>query len=385
MSSILHKAGWVMVSPEEWIENGLVEVVNGRIVSIGGNRPGARSVDHGPGVIMPALVNAHTHLSLAALRGRVGADKGFVDWVKDLISMRASVSPEEMTRAACEAAEDAKRTGTGFIAEVGPLEPGAFAIRRSGLEGTVFEEVLGNGPVPASAPNDDNGVGFSFAGHALHTTAPDALQALKALTRERGTVFSLHLAESEAEAQFLTGGDGVWAEFLHSRGIDFRRWDLKGDNPVERAERLGLLGTGTLAVHLLEVTGKDMEILADTGTSICLCPRSNLNLHERLPDIGALISAGLAPALGTDSLASVPSLSMFDEIAFTAQQYPDLSAETVIAMATVNGAGALGRNDSGTLAPGGRARLIYVDLEAASKRSAASLLVSDKHRLVEWI
>jgi len=108
-------------------------------------------------------------------------------------------------------------------------------------------------------------------------------------------------------------------------------------------------------------------------------------LHHRLPDIDGFLTAGLAPALGTDSLASNFSSNMFDEMAFLHARYPDLKPEIVLAMATTNGAKALGRMDLGTAKPGQKARLIYVDLEANSREDAALQLISGKPQRVYWL
>lgn len=385
MRRSLHKAGWILVKPGVWIENGTVEVVDGRIMGVSASRAGSQVLDHGPGVILPALINAHTHLSLSAFRGQIETRNGFADWVKGLISARSSLTSEEIVSAATRAAQNIKASGTGLVAEVGPLEPGASAIRNCGLEGIVFTEVLGNSCEPPELQDDARGVSFSVAGHGLHTTAPDVLQSLRAFALERNNLFSIHLAESEAETEFLSSGSGIWADFIASRGIDFSHWDLTSERPVQRALRLGLLGPGTLAVHLLQAARNELTVLSNTGTSVCLCPRSNFLLHNRLPDINACLAAGLAPALGTDSLASSPSLSLFDEMAFICEQYADLAPDTMLAFATINGAKALARPDLGIVEPGRRARLIYADIEATSRKAAALQLVAGRPQQVHWL
>ena len=125
---------------------------------------------------------------------------------------------------------------------------------------------------------------------------------------------------------------------------------------------LGILGPDTLVVHLLQVTDTDLDLLADTKTRICLCPRSNVNLHGRFPDISAMLDRGLTPALGTDSLASCTSLSLLDEMAFVRHHFPEVSPADIIAMATENGAKALGlAHRFGTLSPGKQSDFIYLD------------------------
>ncbi|MGO9567040.1 MAG: hypothetical protein ACLP5H_05815, partial [Desulfomonilaceae bacterium] len=189
----LHKAKWVMVEPEVWIEDGMVEVRSDRISTVGKALAGADVHDHGSGVILPALINAHTHLSLSVLSGRMKPGVGFVDWVKELIQARTAFSPQQILAAAIQAADLAKKTGTGLVAEVGPWEPGAESMTRAGLEGIVFLEMLGNCPTLPDLPDNRNGLSFSFAGHALHTTAPETLQAVKACATKRACVCTFHL------------------------------------------------------------------------------------------------------------------------------------------------------------------------------------------------
>jgi cytosine/adenosine deaminase-related metal-dependent hydrolase len=381
----LHKAKWVMVEPEVWIENGMVEVTSGRISAIGKAQAGAGVHDHGSGVILPALINAHTHLSLSCLSDRLRPGIGFVEWVKELIEARTAFSPQQILTAAIQAADLVRQTGTGLVAQVGPWEPGTESITRAGLEGTVFLEMLGNCPTLPDMPDNCNGVSFSYAGHALHTTAPETLRAVKAAAAKRECVCTFHLAESDAETEFLSTGAGSWADLLRSRGIDFADWDLKSERPVARAERLGLLSSGTLAVHCLDVDRTDVNVLTRSGVSICACARSNLALHGRLPLIEEFLDAGVNVALGTDSLASSPSLNLFEEMAFVADNYPGLRPEVILGMASINGAKALRRSDLGTIKPGQTAQLIFVELEADSAEGAAQQLVLSRPTGVEWL
>ena len=385
MKSRLHKAKWVMVEPEVWIENGIVEVTSGRISDVGKAHAGADVHDHGSGVILPALINAHTHLSLSCLSDRLRPGIGFVEWVKELIEARTAFSPQQIFTAAIQAADLVRQTGTGLVAEVGPWEPGAESITRAGLQGIVFLEMLGNSTALPDVPDHCNGLSFSYAGHALHTTAPEMLRAVKAAAAKREGVCTFHLAESDAETEFLSTGAGSWADLLRSRGIDFNDWDLKSERPVARAERLGLLSPGTLAVHCLDVDRTDVNVLARSGASICVCARSNLALHGRLPLIEEFLDAGINVALGTDSLASSPSLNLFEEMAFVADNYPGLRPEMILGMASINGAMALRRSDLGTIKPGQTARLIFVELEADSAEEAAQQLVSSRPTGVEWL
>jgi len=383
-----HRAGWVMRSPGSWLADGTVTVAHGKVVEVESTprtKDSTSSVDHGPGVIMPGLVNAHTHLSLSALFGKIEMGEGFLTWVRKLVEVRRCLPPDAATAAMEAAVNRLRETGVALVGEFGPHIPIAPALAAAGVSGTIWLEFLGNEQdLPPLLPPVGE-IDFSYAGHAPHTASPSFLRHIKEADRRLGRRFSLHLAESEEEMEFLATGKGEWADFLKEMGRDFSDWGCWGRRPVELAAQLGLLDGDTLCVHCLLVAPGEVQLLARSGSHLCLCPRSNWNLHRRLPEIPAFLKAGLAPALGTDSLASTESLSMFDEMRFVAGRYPTLSPDTILAMATVNGARALGRFDLGTISPGQTARLIYVDLEAATATQAAERLVNLPVDLVTWV
>jgi cytosine/adenosine deaminase-related metal-dependent hydrolase len=388
MTAVRHRAGWVMQSPGSWLANGTVTAAHGRVVEVEstpGTTASTSTIDHGPGVIMPGLVNAHTHLSLSALSGKIETGEGFLTWVRKLLNRRRDMPPDAAVAAMEEAVNRLRETGVALVGEFGPHIPVAPALAAAGLSGTIWLEFLGNEQDLPPPPPPVGEIDFSYAGHAPHTASPSLLRHIKKTDLRLGRRFSLHLAESEEELDFLATGKGGWADFLQEMGRDFSRWGCWGRRPVELAAHLGLLDGETLCVHCLLVTPGEVQLLARNGSHLCLCPRSNWNLHRRLPDIPAFLAAGLAPALGTDSLASTESLNMFDEMRFVAGRYPMLSPDTILAMATVNGARALGRSDLGTISPGQTARLIYVDLEAATAAKAAENLVYLPRQRVLWL
>ena len=365
MSEVFHKAGWVMMSPLVWLRRGVVGIKKGLITYVGPYKASQHKKvwDHGPGVIMPALVNAHTHLGLCMLKGKIDTGRGFLEWVKDLVFKRGLFSRSETEEALRKGVKETLDTGTGLVAEVGDLEPSRSVLEASALDTILFQEVLGHNPEPNFILAQKGKITLSLAGHALHTTSPQTLMALKELTRKAQRPFSIHLAESFLETEFLLTGKGEWAELLEARGIDFSLLGPLGQRPIDRALSLDLLDSRTIAVHLLDVTEKDVEILAKTRTKVVICPRSNLALHGKLPDIHLFLKYGIEPAIGTDSLASCPTLNMFNEMAFVAKNFPNISPQLIFNMATRNGAIALGRNDMGTMAKGNLAKLIYVHVE----------------------
>ncbi len=382
----IHRAGWLIVDPETIIRDGYLLVCDGIVREVGQGRPpgDGRIVDHGPGVILPALVNAHTHLELSALQGKVTTGGGFRDWVRQVIRVREELGPAALCRGAEEGMDRLVRSGCGLVGEISTLGLTLPLFETSPLAGVWFREYLGSAladtansePAPSDRETED--VCISFAGHAPHTTAPDVLSRLKAETKARDLPFSIHLAESDDEMEFLTTGRGEWADFLTERGISFADWGLPVSGPVQHLERLGLLDVRTILVHLLHTTAADMEILRQNQVRVCLCPRSNRNLHNRLPDLYALHRAGLSLCIGTDSLAGTESLSLFDEMAFIGNRFPDLRPAEILKMATVNGAGALAlENRFGTLTPGKEAAFVCSAVKAETPSRLLEAIIYD--------
>ncbi|WP_457551957.1 amidohydrolase family protein [Desulfobacula sp.] len=374
----LHRAGWIMVDAATLIENGYLEIENGLICGVHRGRPEEKSIDHGPGVLMPPLVNAHLHIELSALKNCLPFDKGFKFWVKTLLEKRQALGKKELIKKARDAVQDLIQSGTLYVGDISTLNITGPLIEDSGLKGIFFHEFLGS-DIPDVFCLKNDSVSFSVAGHAPHTSSPQLLKALKKSAASKGLVFSIHVAESDDESEFIRDKKGSWADFLTFRGIDFSSWQIGSKTPVSYIHDLGLLDFSTLAVHLLNVNDRDMDILARTKTKVCVCPRSNENLHKKLPDIERMIQKGIQPALGTDSLASCKSLNMFEEMAFVQTHYPGLDPETIVAMSTINGARALGvEHMTGTLSKGKKAQLLYCPLEGLNKKNLLSRIISNE-------
>jgi len=379
MTLIIHQARWIMTEPGHWIENGCVVVQENRILEVGGigatSNTDGRIIDHGDGILMPALVNAHTHMALSS-RARSHTVKGFIPWVQALIAERNRQSPEEAAQTVQEGAAALKSTGTGLVGEFGPHIPVVPAFEAAGLQATVWTECIGNDRELSPLPVSGKTIRHSYAGHAPHTTSPTLLKRVQAADIHLRQRFCLHLAESREETEFLQAGKGAWADFMTQMGIDFSDWGCFGKRPVEMALDRGLLDQNTLAVHLLGIDFKEMEAFAQTGAHICLCPRSNWMLHRKLPNIEGFLKLGIQPALGTDSLASVSTLNLFDEMRFIHGRYPGLSPDVILGFGTINGARALGCPDMGSLRPGNRSAMIHVDLDVDNPKQAAEALIS---------
>ncbi|MBV5267174.1 MAG: amidohydrolase family protein [Burkholderiaceae bacterium] len=397
-SSVIHRAGWIIIDPWTIYPNGYVRVEDGIIREIGqGTNVGGDKVrDYGDGVIFPALVNAHTHLELCALKGRIATHKGFGFWVRDLIEKRALLDHKVLLDASEIGIRDILASGCCAVAEISSLGLTLEPVQKSGLAGVWFRECLGDRicrgescirpfvEIPhdqtsttESRESEPGDMRISMAGHAPHTTSPEVLMEIKNRTRRQSESFSIHLAESDEEMAFLTTAEGPWKDFLLSRGIDTKSWGLPVQSPVIHLQSIDILDNRTILVHLLHADQTDMNIIHESGAHVCLCPRSNTVLHRRLPDLDRMLKTGVNLCLGTDSLASVSSLSILDEMAFVSKSFPMAAPERIFQMATLGGASALGLdNRMGTLVPGKQARLSYIDIQASKAFQVVEALVN---------
>jgi len=382
-SSITHRANWVLVDPENIIENGFVKTESGKIVDVGQGRSGNAGdqiIDHGPGVLMPCLVNAHTHLELSALKNKTNTHSGFIDWVQSVIEQRNQCGEKNLLAGIFKGFEELSGSGSLVVGDIVGSNISRQPFLNSKISGVRFMEYLGGDIHDALACEEISAdKTISVAGHAPHTTASDLLVRLKSVASRCCLPFSIHLAESAEEVEFLTTGKGLWADFLNQRKIDTSAIKLTGDSPVKYADQLGLLDDKTLAVHLVFAGKKDLHILSEKNVNVCLCPRSNQILHNQLPDVPLMLKSGLKLCLGTDSLASNDSLSLFDEMKFLSLFFAGISPKDIIAMATINGAAALGFKDQfGRLTPGRKAKMIFLPINASTaNRIPESIVAAD--------
>lgn len=387
MAPRLFRASWVVPVSAPPFADGLVAVEGGRITWVGpATGPGVPDgpvTDLGNGVLSPGLVNAHCHLELSYLAGRLPRS-GFVPWVEALIAERAREQPEEVRVRTREAIGLLQASGTVAVGDVSNALAHLDLLRESGLRAVVFFELLAWDPARAAQVMESAGgrlaalqgrlngrVSVQLAAHAPHSVSADLFRALSA----QGGPASVHLAESAAETAFLAAGGGEWAGFLERRGLGAVAFQPPGLSPVQYLESLGALAPGLVAAHCVRVDAADRLLLARRGVSVALCPRSNRNLDVGLPLLPDLLADGVRLCLGTDSLASADSLDLLQDAALLHRAYPAVDPGVLVHMATAGGARALGLPDLGALAPGRAAEIAFA---AAPGRVAdpCSFLVS---------
>ncbi len=386
------RAPLVILSSDEIVENGFITVCNGIVMDAGKGRGDAGAnleIELADRVLMPGVINAHTHLELTALWSMTRTGCGMIPWIESIIAAR-SAKASNSSQSVASGLFELKSKGTALVGEISSYgDPTAFLSFKD-IAGIWFFESIKD--ECKSLPRDVSFTSLrekkiSFAAHAPHTTYPETITSTKEKCRRHGGLFSIHVAESPEEIEFIDSGTGSFALFLNKRGMDPKRF-IHAKSPVRLLDKLGVLDSHTLAVHLNWAVKSDIEILAARHVRICICPRSNYAITQRLPDIQTMLSTGIRPALGTDSLASVSSLDIWDEITFITDSYKTISPEIVFNMATKWGAEALGFSERyGQIRPGASSRIISIRMESPQKKNIIERITTgdfDRSDL-EWI
>jgi cytosine/adenosine deaminase-related metal-dependent hydrolase len=353
---IVHAAPWVVPIAGAPLRDGAVAVdAGGRVVAVGplgALAPAGNVVEHA-GVLMPGVVNAHLHLELSHLRAPGG--DGLVPWIRQLLAARAQQASDSLH--ARNTAQLAARAmaARGTVAAVDHAnEPGTVALyREAGIRARVLIERIARAEL---LPRP--GGGGEETAHATYSCSATALRQIAAL--HDGKIPSIHVEEDPAEAAWLVDAHGPFASFLRER--DALPGGVPGRRPVAWLDELGVLGRGTLLVHLTVADADSLERAARRGCIAVLCPRSNLHIGGRLPPVEGVRAAGLRAALGTDSLASCPTLDVFGDVQALARA--GVEPSWLLRAATAGGAAAFRARDLGALAVGKRPGVIEVGNDA---------------------
>jgi cytosine/adenosine deaminase-related metal-dependent hydrolase len=354
-------------------------------------RHGGIAVERARGVLVPGLVNAHTHLELSALRGCVPGGAGFVPWVEHLIGARIEARPEDDEEAIERAVEELDASGTVAVGEVTNSLGAVHALARRGFIGSIFHEVFGVDRASverrvAELPRIlEERVGqwpspelaYAPTPHTLYTTHESVVRRLVRDARDRHVRVSVHLSEHAPERRFLEHGDGPvrnWYEARLKLRPETIAWP--GKAPIALADEWGVLDSHVLCVHLTDARPSELELVARRGAPLVFCPRSNLFIEARLPPLIAARAAGLVPALGTDSLASNTSLDVLAEARALADRFPTVPAAELLRMATWQGARALGLPDVGRIARGARPGIFLVEGQPEGRDPSAFVLAN---------
>ncbi len=325
------------------------------------------------GLLVPGLVNAHTHLELSWM-GPIGGGAGLAGWVRAQADRRRfhTPGPDIRRREAAAGARRLRALGTAAVSDVAAELATADLLLQAGLSGVVQVELIGHDPErtaagiaraarpPTITRRDGALVVTRTAAHAPYSTSAELVRAALAPGPVPG---SLHLAEDGAETAFLTSGEGPFAALLDGFGVSWEGYRPPGQRPVPWLRELGRIGPDTLVIHAVHVPPEDARLLGATRTPVCLCPRSNLWIGGQLPDVPTLLANQVPLCLGTDSLASNDDLDVLGEVVALTDAFPEVPHARWLDAATRGGADALRLGGLGAFRPGHRPGLLHLDTD----------------------
>jgi cytosine/adenosine deaminase-related metal-dependent hydrolase len=365
----------------EPIENGAVVVSGSEIQAVDRfdrikSEHGGEVVDLGDQVLLPGLINIHCHLDYTNLRGAIPPQPSFTDWIRALNSRKAQMSEADYLSSIEAGFAEAQNFGTTSLVNLeavptllsrvppSPLRAWSCAELIDVRQKVSVQEIADELKQVQSAGRLG---GIGLAPHAPYTASAGLYSDAAKICRAEKILFTTHVAESGEEMEMFRDARGPLFDFV--KGIGRPMNDCGGTTPVSVLLRSRAIDERSIIAHLNELTDSDFDLLArGPRFQIAHCPRSHSFFGHAPFALKKLRSLGFNISLGTDSLASNSSLSLFAEMRELLRKESLLSPRAVIAMVTVNAALALGESKSiGRITPGLRADLIAIPLPKETK------------------
>jgi cytosine/adenosine deaminase-related metal-dependent hydrolase len=385
--SLRLRAEWVVPVTSAPIRDGEVVVEGGRIVDVRAATAHASDcLDLGESILLPGLVNVHTHLDYTLMRGLL-EDIAFFPWIRELTARKSALDEQDWIASATMGAAEAVAGGVTTIGECTDSGAALLGAKALGLRGIVYQEVFGideSQTVEEIVSDMDLKVRalrwqatgtrlrVGISPHAPYTVRASLFRALAEYARENDLPVCIHAGESQAEAELVRHGGGTIAEMFARREID---WQPPGASTVRYLHGFGLLSPRTLLVHGVQMAASDRTLIGETGVAWAHCPKSNAKLGNGIAPLGLIRSAYRdveRVGLGSDSVASNNTMDLFEEMRFAvlaqrgrARRWDVMTARHALELATIGGARALGMEAQvGSLEPGKRADVIAVGVDA---------------------
>jgi aminodeoxyfutalosine deaminase len=366
------------------IEDGFVLIQGGRILQVGKRkdlyfRPSMRLLDLGDTLLLPGLINAHCHLDFTSFKGRVRYAGSFREWLgKMAVATRATTSAE-FKRSIQKGIKESLAYGTTTLCDISTSWESLPLLRESGLRSYVFLELLDLG-LPSTRDywrkflDRLKALGreapatplfqWGLSPHTPFTVSKELFQLVRLYLQERKDLLTtIHVGESREEASYFRNGTGAVAKRVKELNPD--RMIPRKTTPVQYLKDCGWLPKLDLGVHLNVTARKDIKLLAKNRIAVVHCPGSHAYFQHPPFPYRRMRRQGVKVCLGTDSLASNRSLSLFREMRLFKKAHPGSTAHEILSMATLGPARALGLGrELGQIKPGFLADLIGIPLSA---------------------
>jgi len=329
----LYLAKWVLPITAAPIHRGGIAVAGGKIALVGSESmlrtqfPHAPVRDFGQAALLPGFVNVHSHLELTGMRGFL-EDSSFVNWLARLTRVRSLLSGEDLLESARAGVCEAIRSGQTTVADVGTSQAGFEALCQSGQRGIFFQEVFGLRAEDAqeslkglkrtvkdlrSLGASTSFVAIGVSPHSAYTVAANVFRSVTEYAVTNGLPVCIHAAESQAEDDFVRRGRGGFGEIYNNRGIP---WSPPRTSTIRYLSSLGVLTSKPLLIHCVKVDDEDIHLIADSGSKIAHCPKSNAKLGHGIAPLLDFLRARIPVGLGTDSVVSNNVCDMISEARF---------------------------------------------------------------------
>jgi 5-methylthioadenosine/S-adenosylhomocysteine deaminase len=344
----------------------LVDREAGDIVEIGTELAGDEELDAHGDLVMPGLVNAHTHVAMTLLRGHAD-DKPLDAWLReDVWPVEAALEPADIEAGAALGVLEMIKSGTTTFADMYfEIDRTADVVDRAGLRAVLGHGAISAGKDDAAARADieesvamarrldgaaDGRISTAVMPHSLTTVTPELLELAATEAHDAGVPVHYHANETVDEVDPIV--------------------EEHGQRPVEWARDLGLCTEADFFAHGVHLDDREIDLLARTGTGVVHCPASNMKLASGMAPVQRLLDSGVPVGLGTDGAASNNDLDLFDELRdaamlgkLAAADASAVAAPDAVSMATAGGADVLGLN-AGRIEAGAKADLAVIDLDA---------------------
>lgn len=376
IESVTYTARWVIPVAGPSIPDGVIAVAGERITYVGRPKDRTPDIDFGNAAIIPGLVNAHTHLDLTGAKGRIPFSGNFTAWLKGVIEYRRSRTAEQIRTDIREGINQCLVAGTTLVGDVSAGGASWPLLAASPLRAVVYYELIGLAKIRAEQAWADflrwkdsiQPTAMCRPGVSPH--APYSVhRCLFEIAAASGLPVAVHLAEVVAERELLEHRRGEMREFLSDVGA----WDASGltDNWAEVLDALSPAQSMSL-IHGNYVAATDP---IPPHATIVYCPRTNAAFEHLAHPFRSLVTRDIRVAIGTDSLASNPDLSVLSETRFIYRRFPDYPGAMLLRMATLSGAEALGwADETGSLEPRKSADFVVFPLPDADDNDPYRLL-----------